>query len=98
MLIIKTKILRIKTDLFLFFQNKAFHTTYYITNYSLMAKHKWKTPFELTTKVKLDISQLKLYGCKAYPLILNIPRKLKLEPRVHIQFLMNYDSSNVFRV
>ena len=63
-----------------------------------MAKYNWKTPYELVTDQKPNLSHLKVYGCKAYALKHHIPRKQKLEPRAHIGYLVGYDSINIFRI
>ncbi|RKF56729.1 hypothetical protein GcM3_193025 [Golovinomyces cichoracearum] len=50
-----------------------------------------------------DLSFLRVYGCKAYPLIIkalkNKERKdLKLEAHAEVGYLVGYDSSNIFRI
>ena len=44
------------------------------------------------------IAHLKVYGCRAYPLIHEIPKKQKLQPRAQIGYLIGYNSSNIFRI
>lgn len=41
---------------------------------------------------------MKTYGCKAYPLIYNIPKLPKLEPRAHIGNLIGYSFRNIYRM
>ena len=57
-----------------------------------------KTLFEALYGFKPTISHMKIYGCKAYPLIYNIPRLQKLKPRAHIGYLVGYSSRNIYRV
>ncbi|KAI1007817.1 hypothetical protein K3495_g423 [Podosphaera aphanis] len=38
------------------------------------------------------------YGCRAYALEHKIPRKLKMNPRAHIGYLVGYDSRNIYRI
>jgi DNA-directed RNA polymerase subunit L len=49
-------------------------------------------------KEKPDLSHLHVFGYHAYPLIKNIPHKDKLEPRAHLGYLVNYDSTNIYRI
>lgn len=50
-----------------------------------------------------DLSYLRALGCKAYPLTTKAlknkdKRDLKLESHAGIRFLVEYDSSNIFRI
>ena len=54
------------------------------------------TPFEAIYKFKPTISHMRVYGCKAYPLIYKIPKLQKLEPRAHIGYLVGYSSRNIY--
>ncbi len=56
------------------------------------------TPFEALYKFKPTISHMKIYGCKAYPLIYNIPKLEKLQPRAHIGYFVGYSSRNIYRI
>jgi hypothetical protein len=49
-------------------------------------------------KPKPDLSNLRVYGCKTYIRILNIPRLQKLKPRAHIGYLVGYISLNIWRI
>jgi hypothetical protein len=57
-----------------------------------------ETPFEMLIGEKPDLSHLRIYGCRAYPLRKNVPHLDKLEPRAHIGYLVGYDSANIFRI
>jgi hypothetical protein len=47
---------------------------------------------------KPNIAYLRIYSCRAYPLIHKIPKKQKLRLRAQIGYLVGYDSSNIFRI
>lgn len=48
------------------------------------------------TKKQPNLSHLRKFGCKAYPLDKSISRKEKLLPRAHIGFLVGYDGTNIY--
>lgn len=58
----------------------------------------WKSPFEIVTGRKPDLSHLHPLGCRAYVFQHNIPRLKKMLPRALIGYLVGYDSRNIFRV
>ena len=93
--------------------SKVFHTAVYIADRISVQKLKWKTFYEicneLLTKIvianrlnktvqKLNFSHLHVYNCKTYIRIFNILKKLKLDSRIHIRFLVDYNSTNIFRI
>ncbi len=41
---------------------------------------------------------MKIYSCRAYPIIYNIPKLQKLEPRAHLGYLIGYSSRNIYRI
>lgn len=98
MLATKARALRIEAGLPHFLWVEAIHTACYLANRTPMAKHGWKTAFEVVTGEKSYLSHLKIYGCKTYALNHHIPKKQKLEPRAHIGYLVGYDSTNIFRI
>ena len=98
MLVIKARALRLEADLPHYLWPEAIHTACCLANRTPTAKHGWKTPFELVMGNKPQLSHLKIYGCKAYALNRNIPKKEKLEPKAHIGYLVGYDSTNIFRI
>lgn len=75
-----------------------YQTVGFLMNRTPMRKHNWKTPFEMVTGHLPDLSHLKRYGCKAYPLDKYIARKDKLTQRAHIGFLVGYDGTNIFNI
>ena len=76
----------------------------YLINRTPSKQLGWKSPLEdLQTHLgvsnpKPQIAHLRIYGCRAYPLVHKIPKKQKLEPRAQIGYLLGYDSSNIFRI
>jgi hypothetical protein len=72
-------------------------TAAYLHNRTPRKALGWKTPYEALTKQKPDLSHLHVFGCRSYPHIKNIPRKQKLEPRAHLGYLVDYDSTNIYR-
>jgi hypothetical protein len=68
----------------------------YISNRTLVRKLRWKTPFEAITKGNLRYAHMHVYSCRAYALDHNIPKRMKLEPRAHIGYLVGYDSTNIY--
>lgn len=70
----------------------------YILNRLPIQKKNWKTPFELITNRKPDCSHMRVAGCKAYTLKKDLPKLNKLNPRATIGYLVEYDSSNIYRI
>ena len=55
----------------------------------------------LNQPIKKEFSHLRVYGCKTYPLFKNAdapPKSEKMRPRAFINYLVEYDSTNIFRV
>ena len=77
MLITKTKTLKIETEFPHHLWVESIQTAYYLANRTLMAKHNWKTPYELVTGNKPVFAHLKIYGCKTYMLKHQILKKNK---------------------
>ncbi|EKG09419.1 Integrase catalytic core, partial [Macrophomina phaseolina MS6] len=73
-------------------------TAGYIHNRTPMAKLNWKTPFEVVTGKRPNLSHLRIYGCRAYAHKKGIPRSQKLAEKAHFGYLVGYDSTNIFRI
>ena len=56
------------------------------------------TPFESLYGFKPKLNHMKPYGCRAYPLIHNLPKLQKLEPGAHVGYLVGYSSRNIHRI
>ena len=50
------------------------------------------------TRKKPRLSHLYPFGCKAYALNYDIPKRQKLQPRALIGYFIGYNSTNVFRI
>ncbi|KAL2886178.1 reverse transcriptase family protein [Ceratocystis lukuohia] len=61
-------------------------------------KLRYRTPFEALYGHKPSLAHIRPYGCKAYPLIRNIPHRMKLQYRAHIGYLVGYHSTNIFQI
>jgi hypothetical protein len=76
----------------------------YLLNRTPRQKYKWITPIErLQAYVGVPdpqpkVGHIRIYGCRAYPLIQNRPKLNKLEPRTSIGYLVGWDSTNIFRI
>lgn len=75
-----------------------FKTADYLANKTSIKKHKLKTLYELIIGTLLDLCHLQRTECKTYPLNKNIPRKIKLQKRAYIDYLIGYKARNIFRV
>jgi hypothetical protein len=66
----------------------------------------WKSPHialhrALKKPYNPEVSHLRVFGCKAYPLLKGKdapPKSEKLSPRAFVGYLIGYDSTNIFRV
>lgn len=97
-LTMKARALRIDADLPTFLWNEIIRTAGYLANRTPMAKHGWKTPWELVAWSPPNLAHLHQFGCKAYTLNKNIPREQKLEARAHIGHLVGYEARTIFRI
>lgn len=78
----------------------------YLLNRTPTSRLNWDSPnvaMQRATNQKItwDIARLKVFGCKAYPLLKGAdapPRSEKMKPRAFIGYLIGYDSTNIFRV
>ena len=107
-MITKARTIRVYANLPAEMWPEAIKTAGYLTNRSPSRQLEWKTPYETLQSAldqeapergeRPDIAHLKIYGCRAYPLRYNIPKKNKLEPRAHVGYLAGYDSTNIYRI
>lgn len=77
---------------------EVFKTAGYLLNRTPSKTLHWKTPFEMVTGNKPNLSHLNIYGCKAYSIKHGIPKLHKLQPRALIGYLIGYDSTNIYRI
>jgi hypothetical protein len=97
-LMIKTKAMRIKTNLSANLWSKIFKSIDYLNNRILRRALIWKTFFEALTKEKSNLTHLQSYECRAYFLKNIISRKNRLKSRAFIDYLVRYDFTNIFRI
>jgi hypothetical protein len=97
-LMIKTKALRIKTNLSANLWSKIFKAVDYLNNRTLRRSLVWKTFFETLTEKKSNLSYLQSYDCRVYLLKNIIYRKNRLKSKTFIDYLMKYDFTNIFRI
>lgn len=48
--------------------------------------------------IPINLSNLRVYGCRAYVRIQDIPRSEKMQPRAEIGYLVGYKTTNVWRI
>lgn len=94
----KARAIRIEANLPAYLWPWCTQTAGFLTNRTLMNKHKWKTPFQAVTSYRLNLSHLKAFRYKAYPLDKSIPRKEKMAPRAYLGFLVGYEGTNIYNI
>jgi hypothetical protein len=103
-ILIKARTIRISANLSANIWPEVVKTAGYLLNRTPTRVLDWKSPIEALqarqgiSDPKPSIAHLKVYGCRAYPLIQEIPRKQKLNPRAQIGYLVGYESTNIFRI
>ena len=70
----------------------------YLQNRTLIKSKRWKTLYELAFGKPPNINYLKVYGCRAYALRYGIPKTNKLEPRAKLSHLIDYKSTNIYKI
>jgi hypothetical protein len=79
----------------------------YLLNRTPRKRLGWKTPFEIfhskvDARRKPDLTNLRVYGCKAYAMTTTAMRKeqrlKRFNPKAWIGYLVGYTSSNTFRI
>ena len=95
-LLMKTKAMRIQAELSAYLWLWIIQTADYYMNRTSSAKYSWKTSFEMIIDKKLNLAHLIQYEAKAYLVDKNISRREKMKTRAHIDFLMSYDSTNIY--
>jgi hypothetical protein len=80
------------------FWAEAINTTYHATNHIYLHKLLKKTPYDLLTGNKSNISYFRVFGCKCYILQKRL-KSSKFAPKVYEGFLLGYNSnSRTYRV
>ena len=65
-------------------------------NKTSFKKHNWKTSFEMIIDKKSNLIHIIQYEAKTYSLNKNISRKEKMKSKTHLDFLIKYNSINIF--
>ena len=65
---------------------KAVH----VYNRTPMVRLKWRTPFEILTGAKPDISHLRVFGCGAYVHLPEEKRQNKLSPKSELMIFLGF--------
>jgi hypothetical protein len=97
-IVIKTRCLRIVSSLPASLWSEIVKTAGYLNNRTSKRQLKWKTPVKALIGYTPNLAHLYVYDCRAYPLNKGIPRRQKLDPRAYIDYLIGYDSSNIYRI
>ncbi len=97
-LMIKTRAMRIKANLFINMWSKVFKSVDYLNNRIFRRALIWKTFFEILIEKKSNLAHLQLYKCRAYLLKNIIFRKNRLKSRAFIDYLVKYDFINIFSI
>ena len=75
----------------------------FILNRTPRARLNWKTPLEVLYKMigrpnpPIEITHLRAYGCRCYPLTHKEEMTHKLNPKAHLGYLVGYEASNIWR-
>jgi hypothetical protein len=78
MIVLRARCLRIAACLPANLWPEIIQAAVYLNNRTPKRQLSWKTPYEALTQSKPNLSHLRIYGCRAYPLNKHIPRSEKL--------------------
>ncbi|KAI2477479.1 hypothetical protein Ptr902_11104 [Pyrenophora tritici-repentis] len=91
------RVLRIHADLPKALANKLVCTAARLLNVTPTKALKWRTPQEMVTGIRPDLSRLHIIGSRGFILDKHLLRGDKLEKRTFEGFLIGYDASNIYR-
>ena len=97
-LLAKERAMRIQADLSVYLWSWIVQIVEYFMNRTLMKKHEWKTFFEAVTERKFNLTHLIQFEAKAYFIDKHILKKKNMRFRAHRNFLIEYDSINIFNI
>ncbi len=97
-LMIKTRTMKIETNLSINMWSKVFKSVDYLNNRILRRALTWKTFFEALIEEKSNMTHLQSYECRTYLLKNIISRKNRLKSRTFIDYFVKYDFTNIFRI
>ena len=92
------RVLRIHAGLPKTLANELVCTAARLLNITPTRSINWRTPYEMVTGVRPDLSRLHAIGSRGFVLNKHLARVDKLEDRTFEGFLLGYDASNVYRV
>ena len=92
------RVLRIHAGLPKNLANELVCTAAKLVNITPTKSIDWRTPQEMVTDIRPDLSRLRVIGSRGFVLNKHLPRGDKLEDRTFEGFLVGYDASNIFRV
>ena len=70
----------------------------YLLNRRPIKSLSWMSPYEKVFGIKPDLSNLRIFGCKAYRRLSQIPKLDKLEPRAETGYFVGVQASNIFKI
>ena len=102
-LTMKTRIMRIRINLSRYFWSWIVRVVDFIMNRILMnrilmKKNSWKTSFERIINITFNLFHLNKHECRAYSFDKLISKKNKLKKRAHIEYLLEYNDSNIYLI
>ncbi len=97
-LMIRTRAMKIKTNLSINIWSKVFKSINYLNNRIFRKALIWKTFFETLIEEKSNLSYLQSYECRTYFLKNIISKKNRLKSKAFIDYLVRYDFTNIFRI
>ena len=97
-LTIRAKAMRIANQFSTDMWPKIYKTVRYFSNRTSRKNLKWKTSHKALFNQKSSLSHLHSIDCRAYSLRPKISKKNKLDFCAMIDYLVDYDSINIFRI
>ena len=92
------RVLRLHAGLPKALANELVYTAARLLNITPTKAVDWRTPQEMVTGVRPDLSRLRVIGSRGFVLDKHVPRGDKLEDRTFDGFLVGYDALNIYRV
>jgi hypothetical protein len=97
-IVIAARVLRIHSGLPKTLANELVCTAARLLNFTPTKSIDWRTPHEMVTGVRPDLSRLHAIGSRGFVLNKHLLRGDKLEDRTFEGFLLGYEASNIYRV
>jgi hypothetical protein len=97
-IVIAARVLRIYSGLPKTLANELVCTAARLLNFTPTRSIDWRTPHEMVTGIRPDLSRLHAIRSRGFVLNKHLPRGDKLEDRTFEGFLLGYDASNIYRV